>query len=551
MGNAINFAGKTVYDTPRIMMQHPASATGIGGYLGMSLLGNATGIPTPADFGVPDILGRSAYTLTGAKNDAHEFAQQGAMQGGLDMFDGYRNLGIADRMRIAFDPSKLGAQPQVNAGPFQNWDGKVPPPIAGGPFLVPRGLPQHNGFLGRIGEWLKEPGGVPEGEIRSQVSQGVNQKFAPYMQKFSSQQEQGKAEGLGVGKYMLSSLMASTPNIAYNKLFNHHVNSVADMSPDFMNWAKDTAYAHNPDIEVRAGTSSNFDPRDNHINLHSADKDTFFHELGHASMKPTPSQTKLKNFGARGLPNLLGFGMMGTESMNDPSKKEHADQMLATSGFLSNVPALTDEVLASRRGLNLAKVLAPEYKGAEGILGKMRTFKGLPSYAMNAAALPLFYGAKKLLGSYDSHPVEKQAGWGTGVKRVSSFLGSKFAPVKRGIKATSNAWKGVNPAIRMLVSTAAGLAPMAGFGALAYQGEKAKVKSTAYDQGYSSSQANAAQLYSKLPTWQRALAAVSPDLAAQYGMNHMGGGQENDMQGKSLLGPTTTMYQRDDGTQIF
>jgi hypothetical protein len=149
--------------------------------------------------------------------------------------------------------------------------------------------------------------------------------------------------------------------------------------------------------------------------------------------------------------------------------------------------------------------------------------------------------------------LHKQAGWQDWGKNLSRFM----RPVTQPARRTYNK---IPMGVKAGLGTAATIGIPSAFAYGAYTGEQDKVRGTAYDQGYDSGQYNAQQAYQNMPVWQRALAAVAPGKAMEYGMSQMGPKPApaapqpgfNDMDGKGgFNGPVTTMYTRPDGTDVY
>lgn len=154
-----NGAAGMTYDIPRALTFHPASQTGLTGYVGVGLGAHALGVPDPYEYSLPDVVGKSLYSGTRAKTDIQEAAQAGAGDGVSKAIQDWKAQPFSQRWKTAFNPQLPGVSSnQYTSNPY--------------------GKAESSGLL-------RNGGGLNEGFIRQQVAQGVEGTASPYMNKSS------------------------------------------------------------------------------------------------------------------------------------------------------------------------------------------------------------------------------------------------------------------------------------------------------------------------------------------------------------------------------
>lgn len=98
--NAGRSALVTVYDVPKLLVNHPASRTGMLGSLGLYTGAGLVGLNID-----PYSRAGQLHGLSNAKDIATQYGTQGGYQAANDMINQFDSMGMRDRLRFAQNPN--------------------------------------------------------------------------------------------------------------------------------------------------------------------------------------------------------------------------------------------------------------------------------------------------------------------------------------------------------------------------------------------------------------------------------------------------------------
>lgn len=287
----------------------------------------------------------------------------------------------------------------------------------------------------------KEPKGKPQVYSLSMIDSLVNKLGNPYehtieeetpLTKEATTQENSSLQTYGalMGSYLPS---VGYQNLINRNLFDTHDSYLKQGAPGWEEGIKDmvnqtgskmdlpdsfpktngTFTPNNPQspffrterptIPTTSGRLRSVDgPLQGAIHSSFMDPDVIAHEAGHALQFRNNSNLFQ---GIRGSALHLG-NHAGIASMAFPllagltGDNETLDTTAAAGITAANVPKLWNEFDASRKGLQFLKPFSSFER--PGLLGHLRSFKGFPTYLLNAAIPALAVGAKHLTNAYSS-----------------------------------------------------------------------------------------------------------------------------------------------------
>lgn len=204
------------------------------------------------------------------------------------------------------------------------------------------------------------------------------------------------ASGFGLGqfnKHYVNNYVAKMPseNVLTGKLEKRLLRYLRKFNP---------SVNYDPGFRAGYGVPSpgpHYDPVKNIIRMETSnDAATLAHEAGHAmqtgkgfdSFAKLPISFKLRMLGMGG-----GFGSLGAAVSRD----ERYGLGSGIAGSAMMAPTVANELDASLKGFKALTRAAPRMP----LPNRLRTFVGLPTYAVAAAAPMATYGIKKLLGGYN------------------------------------------------------------------------------------------------------------------------------------------------------
>lgn len=175
-------------DIPRFALMHPAQ-------MGMGTAAIGMAFPQVFDYTVPSIAGKLAY-LPSAKNDAVESAKLGALQGVEDLYSQYAGSSFGNRWKTAMNPNLINTNPNSYT-------------------KAPAG---EYSWVNRLGQTVRNLGGVDEDALRNDVARNVSREFGQHLKTASV------GQGIGVMKKLTNvakgpiNLYRRMPRVAKNTI---------------------------------------------------------------------------------------------------------------------------------------------------------------------------------------------------------------------------------------------------------------------------------------------------------------------------------------------